>query len=933
MTAAHYEPRLAHRDRRPQPPAAGRAHRGDQAAGAARRQVGQLRLGGARGRRARPRRAAGRVRARRSTGRPVAVIAHTIKGKGVSFMEDRVEWHHKVPDAEQVAGRARGADPMTAAAAATPRPTTAARRSPRSCIALAREDERDRRRLQRLRRLEQPRRLPRGVPRPADQRRHRRAGPRRRRRRPGQRRAASRSSRAAAPFLTGRALEQIKADVGVQRRPRRAVRPEPRHGLRRAGADPPLDRGPVLDAGDRRPARRRAGRPRADPRRRALGGGASPARPTCASRASRCPAVTPDGRAVRSRASVQLHRRRRRHGDRHRHDGLAGARRRRAAARRGHRRPRAQHGLRRAARRATPCSRRGRETARHRHRRGGHRQRRARRRGREPRRRARSPCRCASSACRGEFAPTGSAAFLLEHFGLTADGIAAAARDARVGGRALSRAPGHRPGHQRDQGAAGRPRAARSSRRGRARSAAHPQPGLGRAVGRGDLGTASGRRRARAWTARTPDAVVAVGLSTQRESLRAVGPRDRRAARPAAQLAGPAHRRRVRPRCAAQGAGELVARRQRAAARPDVLGAEGALAARPLRPRPRAAAARGELCLGTVDSWLLQPLRRRARRSRSATPRAPSCSTSARAPGTRGCSSCSASRRRCCPASSPRPGPFPPVARPARRCRTACRSPPCWATPTPRCSPTPAGGRAGQGDLRHRLLGHGLSPTRRAPATGPVPDRRLGRPTRPSTPLEGNIRASRRHADLAGRAARHARPTSSPPLAAPQQRRRRTSCPPSAGSARPGGTTRRSGCSAGLTFGTGLPQLARAALESIAFQVEDVVAAVDRATGPVADAARRRRADRQPDAHAAAGRHQRAPRSQRALARDLSALGAAHLAGRAAGVWDRRASSRRSTASASVSSPRRTPPRASAGSAAGTTRSSAPVARPQPHFA
>ena len=37
-----------------------------------------------------------------STGKPVAVIANTIKGKGVSFMEDRVEWHHKVPSAEQV---------------------------------------------------------------------------------------------------------------------------------------------------------------------------------------------------------------------------------------------------------------------------------------------------------------------------------------------------------------------------------------------------------------------------------------------------------------------------------------------------------------------------------------------------------------------------------------------------------------------------------------------------------------------------------------------------------------------------------------------------------------------------------------------------------------------------------------------------------------
>ncbi|WP_217428584.1 transketolase [Microlunatus speluncae] len=34
--------------------------------------------------------------------RPVAVIANTIKGKGVSFIEDRVEWHHKVPTDEQV---------------------------------------------------------------------------------------------------------------------------------------------------------------------------------------------------------------------------------------------------------------------------------------------------------------------------------------------------------------------------------------------------------------------------------------------------------------------------------------------------------------------------------------------------------------------------------------------------------------------------------------------------------------------------------------------------------------------------------------------------------------------------------------------------------------------------------------------------------------
>ena len=34
--------------------------------------------------------------------RPTCVIANTIKGKGVSFMEDRVEWHHKVPSAAQI---------------------------------------------------------------------------------------------------------------------------------------------------------------------------------------------------------------------------------------------------------------------------------------------------------------------------------------------------------------------------------------------------------------------------------------------------------------------------------------------------------------------------------------------------------------------------------------------------------------------------------------------------------------------------------------------------------------------------------------------------------------------------------------------------------------------------------------------------------------
>lgn len=36
------------------------------------------------------------------SGKPVAVIAHTVKGKGVSFMEDDNNWHYRIPDKEEV---------------------------------------------------------------------------------------------------------------------------------------------------------------------------------------------------------------------------------------------------------------------------------------------------------------------------------------------------------------------------------------------------------------------------------------------------------------------------------------------------------------------------------------------------------------------------------------------------------------------------------------------------------------------------------------------------------------------------------------------------------------------------------------------------------------------------------------------------------------
>ena len=35
------------------------------------------------------------------SGKPIAVIAHTVKGKGVSFMEGEFRWHHSIPNDEE----------------------------------------------------------------------------------------------------------------------------------------------------------------------------------------------------------------------------------------------------------------------------------------------------------------------------------------------------------------------------------------------------------------------------------------------------------------------------------------------------------------------------------------------------------------------------------------------------------------------------------------------------------------------------------------------------------------------------------------------------------------------------------------------------------------------------------------------------------------
>jgi transketolase len=34
--------------------------------------------------------------------KPVAIVAHTVKGKGVSFMEDDNNWHYRIPTADEV---------------------------------------------------------------------------------------------------------------------------------------------------------------------------------------------------------------------------------------------------------------------------------------------------------------------------------------------------------------------------------------------------------------------------------------------------------------------------------------------------------------------------------------------------------------------------------------------------------------------------------------------------------------------------------------------------------------------------------------------------------------------------------------------------------------------------------------------------------------
>ena len=56
------------------------------------------------------------ARASGATGAPTAILARTIKGRGVSFMEHRFEWHARVASADEVAAAGLELDPAATGA-------------------------------------------------------------------------------------------------------------------------------------------------------------------------------------------------------------------------------------------------------------------------------------------------------------------------------------------------------------------------------------------------------------------------------------------------------------------------------------------------------------------------------------------------------------------------------------------------------------------------------------------------------------------------------------------------------------------------------------------------------------------------------------------------------------------------------------------------
>ena len=170
----------------------------------------------------------------RRAGQAECVIAHTHKGRGVSFIEDRVEWHHRVPTDDELAAAVAeldGSRPLSAGADCRDRVQPRRWwRSPRPIRASSRWSTT---RSARASSTSSSGAFPSGWSMSASPSRTWSASA------PGSPTAARSRSRAAPPVSSpGRALEQIKADLAYSRAQREAVRHVERDGLRRARARP-----------------------------------------------------------------------------------------------------------------------------------------------------------------------------------------------------------------------------------------------------------------------------------------------------------------------------------------------------------------------------------------------------------------------------------------------------------------------------------------------------------------------------------------------------------------------------------------------------------------------------------------------------------------------------------------------------------------------
>ncbi|MBK3574722.1 glycerol kinase [Streptomyces sp. MBT65] len=386
---------------------------------------------------------------------------------------------------------------------------------------------------------------------------------------------------------------------------------------------------------------------------------------------------------------------------------------------------------------------------------------------------------------------------------------------------------------------------------------------------------------AKCLTGHDPSRVVGIGLSNQRESCLLW---ERSTGRPLGPMIGWQDRRTV-DRCAALRADGLDADVRRTTGLPldpmfSALKAQWLLDTHdPDRTRAR----RGELCLGTVDSWLLWRLGGgrehlvevgNAARTQLLDVR--------RRDWDERLLDVFGIPREALPRITASTGPFP-----------AARGLPPLTDGTPVLAVV--------GDSHAALFGHRVfvpGSVKVTYGTGssvmgliPGPEHADGSPLcltlawddgTPAYALEGNIRSSGAtlrwlagllrvgEAEVAGRAAADSGGVHLVPAFG--------------GLAAPWWDNDATGLLSGLTFATGAPQLARAALESVAFQIEDVVAGLDTATGRVtsllADGGATDNAALMQLQADTSGRVVRRPRD-----RDLSALGAAYLAGCAAGVF------------------------------------------------